>query len=301
MHQNRWLLTAAVPDPQSRYLPPLFAAISALLETSPDRVHVQAIATNSPPHLCGWTLLRSLREHFAVPVVHDPTILLQRIIAILPNSRIKSLLFEEALGTWTRHANSQDLVSFATQIRTYFLAHMDMWTSGQQLHFGGMFPMQVPPTTSASWNAISQATKVTHVQRPFVCPCVQRLTAYVEIDRLVATNDVSATFVAFIKPSPLQWASHFCQENVLHAPCTHDKATEIVLQVPQRSADLISPHVEAIIFQGRVQFLQSQVLVTVHDLESGLRGYAFFARAFALVPLVVGLKPPKSSRQWDTQ
>ena len=115
-------------------------------------------------------------------------------------------------------------------------------------------------------------TKIrSHVQRPFVCPCVQRLTAYVEIDRLVATNDVTATFIAFIKPSPLQWASQFCQENVLHDPCTHDKITEIVLQVPSRSADLIPPHVEAIIYRGRVQFLSSQVLVTVHDLESGIR------------------------------
>ena len=155
---------------------------------------------------------------------------------------------------------------------------MDMWTSNATIRFGGMFPQSTPTPVPASWHTISTATKDkilakirTQVPRPFVCPCVTRLTAFVEVDRMVAANDVSATFVAFIKPSPLQWASHFCQEQVLHAPSNHDRITEIILQVPARSADLIPPHVEAIIYQGRVQFLRSQVLITVHDLESGIR------------------------------
>ena len=276
-HQNRWMLTAVVPDPRSRDLPPLFEAIAALLETSPDRVHIQAIPMQSPPHLCGWLLLYSLQDHCQIPLQHDATILLQRI-AVMPNSRIKTLIFEEALGTWTRHAPHQSLVTFATQIRSYFLAHMDTWSSHHVLHFGGMFPHSAPTSIPASWTAISHATKAkildkirSHVQRPYVCPCITRLTAFVEIDRMVEANDSKAIFIAFIKPSPLQWASHFCHENVLHDPCSHDRVTEIVLQVPSRSADLIPPHVEAIIYKGRVQFMRSQVVVTVHDLESGIR------------------------------
>lgn len=65
---------------------------------------------------------------------HDTTLLLQRI-AVMPNSRIKTLIFEEALSTWTRHAPNQELVSFAIQIRTYFLAHMDMWDSREMILF----------------------------------------------------------------------------------------------------------------------------------------------------------------------
>ena len=276
-HQNRWMLTAVVPDPRSRDLPPLFDAVAAVLETSPDRVHIQAIPRQSPPHLCGWLLLYSLHEHCQTSPHHDPTMLLQRI-AVMPNSRIKNLIFEEALSTWTRHAPHQNLVTFATQVRTYFLAHMDTWSSHHVLRFGGMFPQSTPPSMPASWTAISKVAKAkilakirSHVQRPYVCSCVDRLTAFVEIDRMVEANETLATFIAYIKPSPLQWASHFCQENVLPAPCSHDRITEFVLQVPSRSADLIPPHVEAIIYQGRVQFLRSQVVVLVHDLESGIR------------------------------
>ena len=276
-HQNRWMLTAVVPDPRSRDMPPLFDAIATLLETSPDRVHIQAIPMHSPPHLCGWLLLYSLQEHGQVSILHDATMLLQRI-AVMPNSRIKTLIFEEALSTWTRHAPHQSLVTFATQVRTYFLAHMDTWSAHHVLHFGGMFPQSTPVPKSASWTAISQATKAkilmkirSHVQRPYICPCVDRLTAFVEVDRLVEANDTVASFIAYIKPSPLQWASQFCQENVLPEPCSHVRITEVVLQVPSRSADLIPPHVEAIIYRGRVQFLRSQVVVQVHDLESGIR------------------------------
>ena len=276
-HQNRWMLTAVVPDPRSRDMPPLFDAIATLLETSPDRVHIQAIPMQSPPHLCGWLLLYSLQEHCQASILHDATMLLQRI-AVMPNSRIKTLIFEEALSTWTRHAPHQSLVTFATQIRSYFLAHMDTWSSHHVLRFGGMFPQSTPVPKPASWTAISQATKAkiltkirSHVQRPYICPCVDRLTAFVEVDRLVEVNDTIASFIAYIKPSPLQWASQFCQENVLHEPCSHNKITEVVLQVPSRSADVITPHVEAIIYRGRVQFLRSQVVVQVHDLESGIR------------------------------
>ena len=276
-HQNRWMLTAVVHDPRSRDLPPLFDAIATLLETSPDRVHIQAIPMHSPPHLCGWLLLYSLQEHCQTSLLHDATMLLQRI-AVMPNSRIKTLIFEEALSTWTRHAPHQSLVTFATQIRTYFLAHMDTWSSHHVLRFGGMFPQSTPIPKPASWTTISKATKAkilakirSHVQRPYICPCVDRLTAFVEVDRMVEANETIASFIAYIKPSPLQWASQFCQENVLPEPCSHDRITEIVLQVPSRSADLIPPHVEAIIYRGRVQFLRSQVVVQVHDLESGIR------------------------------
>ena len=255
-HQNRWMLTAVVPDPRSRDLPPLFDAIATLLETSPDRVHIQAIPMHSPPHLCGWLLIYSLQEHCQTSLLHDATMLLQRI-AVMPNSRIKTLIFEEALSTWTRHAPHQSLVTFATQIRTYFLAHMDTWSSHHVLRFGGMFPQSTPISKPASWTAISKATKAkilakirSHVQRPYICPCVDRLTAFVEVDRMVEANETIASFIAYIKPSPLQWASQFCQENVLPEPCSHDRITEIVLQVPSRSADLIPPHVEAIIFEA---------------------------------------------------
>ena len=61
-HQNRWMLTAVVPDPKSRDLSSLFAAIATLLETSPDRVHIQALQMHTPPYLCGWILLQSLQE-----------------------------------------------------------------------------------------------------------------------------------------------------------------------------------------------------------------------------------------------
>ena len=138
-HQNRWMLTAIVPDPRSRDLSSLFVAVAAVLETSPDRVPVPALPMHTPPHVCGWLLLHSLQEQCQIPFIHDATMLLQRI-AVMPNSRIKTLIFEEALGTWTRHAPHQNLVNFATQVRTYFLAHIDTWSSQHVLRFGGMFP-----------------------------------------------------------------------------------------------------------------------------------------------------------------
>ena len=276
-HQNRWMLTAAVPDPQSAQLPLLFAAVATILESSPDRIHVQATATRSPPHLCGWILLHSLQDHVQMQLAHDTTLLLQRI-AVMPNSRIKNLLFEEALGTWTRHAPHQELISFATQVRVFFLAHMDTWTQHHKLHFGGMFQHTADSTTPASWHMVSPATKTkilgklrAHVQRPYVCQCVQRLTAFVEIDRFIEAREDQALFSAFVKPSPLQWSSQFCQENVMPESCTHDKVTEIYLRVPKQCADLIPSHIEAIVFQGKVQFSQSQVLVSILDLEAGLR------------------------------
>ena len=276
-HGDRWLLTAAVPDPRSRDLSPLFDAVAALLETSPDRVHIQAIPMHLPPHLCGWLLLHTLQEQCQTPFIHDATMLLQRI-AVMPNSRIKTLIFEEALSTWTRHAPHQDIVTFATQVRTYFLAHMDIWSSHHVFRFGGMFPAPVSTPVQASWNVISPDTKAKllnkircHVPRPFVCPCVQRLTAYIEIDRLVTTDNQTATFAAVVKPSPLQWASHFCQERVIHAPCSHVQLTDIFLRVPKLSASLIPGRVEAIVFQGRVDLMPSQTVISILDLESGLR------------------------------
>ena len=276
-HQNRWMLTAVVPDPKSRDLSSLFAAIATLLETSPDRVHIQALQMHTPPHLCGWILLQSLQEQSQISFIHDATVLLQRI-AVMPNSRIKTLIFEEALGTWTRHATHQSLVTFATQVRTYFLAHIDTWSSHHILRFGGMFPAPVSQPGQASWNVISRETKSKilhkikdHVPRPSVCSCVQRLTAYIEIDRLVTTDNHTATFAACIKPSPLQWASHFCQEKVTHTQCSHQQITEILLRVPKLSASLIPSRVEAIVYQGRVEMTGSQTLINVLDLESGIR------------------------------
>ena len=178
-HQNRWMLTAAVPDPHSAQLPLLFAAVATILESSPERIHVQATETQSPLHLCGWVLLKSLHDQVQVPLVHDTTLLLQRI-AVMPNSRIKNLLFEEALATWTRHAPNQELITFATQVRTFFLAHMDTWNAHHQLHFGGMFQPNADSSTPASWHTVSPSTKNkimgkirAHVQRPIclpVCP-----------------------------------------------------------------------------------------------------------------------------------
>ena len=276
-HENRWMLTAAVPDPKSSQLPVLFSAIAAILESSPSMVHIQAVETRSPPHLCGWMLLQSLRDYVSLQMFPDTTLLLQRI-ATMPNSRIKTLLFEEALSTWTRHAPNQDLVTFAAQVRIFVLAHMDTWTHDHILHFGGMFPSPTPPKAQASWNVVSQATKSkilqkirSHVQRPFVCPCVQRLTAYVEIDRRIASDDNIAIFAATIKPSPLQWASHFCQESVIHAPCSHVQTTEVMIQVPKLSASLIPGRVEAIIYQGRVTGTAAQFVISLLDLESGIR------------------------------
>ena len=276
-HENRWMLTAAVPDPKSSQLPVLFSAIAAILESSPSMVHIQAVETRSPPHLCGWMLLQSLRDYVSLQLFPDTTLLLQRI-ATMPNSRIKTLLFEEALSTWTRHAPNQELVTFAAQVRIFVLAHMDTWTHDHILHFGGMFPSPTPPKAQASWNVVSQATKSkilqkirSHVQRPFVCPCVQRLTAYVEIDRRIASDDNIAIFAASIKPSPLQWASHFCQESVIHAPCSHVQTTEVLIQVPKLSADLIPGRVEAIIYQGRVTGTAAQFVISLLDLESGIR------------------------------
>lgn len=195
----------------------------------------------------------------------------------MPNSRVKQLLFEEALSTWTRHAPAQDLVTFATQVRFFLLAHMDMWGPQHVLHFGGMFQTKQPPPVSASWHTISHTAQAKilqkiriHVQRPYVRPCVQRLTAYVEITRLATSDSATATFLAYIKPSPLQWASHFCQESVLHTPCEHEHCTEILIKVPKRFADLIPTWVEAILFQGLVSFEQSQVVISLSDLESGL-------------------------------
>lgn len=276
-HENRWMLTAAVPDPKSSQLPALFSAIAAILESSPSMVHIQAVETRSPPHLCGWILLQSLRDYVSLPMLPDTTLLLQRI-ATMPNSRIKTLLFEEALSTWTRHAPHQELVTFATQVRIFALAHMDTWTHEHILHFGGMFPTPTAPAVQASWNVVSQATKAkilqkirSHVPRPFVCPCIQRLTAYVEIDRRIASDDNIAIFTATIKPSPLQWASHFCQERVVHDPCSHVQTTEVIIQVPKLSASLIPGRVEAIIYQGRVTGTASQIVISILDLESGLR------------------------------
>ena len=165
-------------------------------------VHIQAVETRSPPHLCGWILLHSLQDYVSLPVLPDTTLLLQRI-AVMPKSRVKTLLFEEALSTWTRYAPHQELVTFATQVRIFALAHMDSWTSSHALHFGGMFPTPTPPSVQVSWNVVSPATKSkllqkirSHVPRPFVCPCVQRLTAYVEIDRRIA-SDVHCIYQAF--------------------------------------------------------------------------------------------------------
>ena len=276
-HENRWMLTAAIPDPLSVQLTPLFAALAAILEASPDRVHIQAIETHSPLHMCGWTLLHSLYSQVSTPILIDTTLLLQRM-AVMPNSRIKTLLFEEALSTWSKQTPNADLIHFATQIRVFSLAHLDQWTSHHVLHFGGMFPTQGSPTAQASWTVISSAAKAkilskirSHVPRPFVCPCVQKLTAYIEIDRRVPSNTNTAIFVAYIKPSPLQWASHFCQERVIHDTCVHDQLTEVLLQVPLRAADLIPSRVEAIVFQGRVTITSSQALVSLLDLDSGLR------------------------------
>ena len=155
---------------------------------------------------------------------------------------------------------------------------MDSWTDHHTLHFGGMFPTPTTPSVQASWNVVSPATKSkilqkirSHVPRPFVCPCVQRLTAYVEIDRRIASDDNHALFSAFIKPSPLQWASRFCQESVIHVPCSHAQVTEIIIQVPKLSADLIPGRVEAIVYQGRVSGTVSLMVISVLDLESGLR------------------------------
>ena len=276
-HQHRWMLTAAVPAPEDPHLAPLFRAVAALLETSPDRIHVQATATQSHQHLCGWILLHSLQEHCEVSLTHDTTTLLQRI-AVMPNSRIKNLLFEEALSTWTRHAPNQDVVVFATQVRTFFLAHMDMWDSQATIHFGGMFPQPAMTPARASWNTVSLPTKAKllqkirgHVQRPYVCPCIQRVTAYIIIDRLLDSDANCALYGAFIKPSPLKWATHFCGERVSHAICTHDQITEVVIQVPKRYAELIPLHVEAIVYQGQVHFQSSQAIISIMDLESGIR------------------------------
>ena len=276
-HENRWMLTAAVPDPKSPQLPVLFSAIASILESSPNMVHIQAIETRSPPHLCGWILLHSLQDYVSLPMLPDTTLLLQRI-ATMPNSRIKTLLFEEALSTWTRHAQHQELVTFATQVRIFTLAHMDSWTSHHVIHFGGMFPTPTAPSVQASWNVVSQATKSkllqkirSHVLRPFVCPCIHRLTAYVEIDRRIASDDNIALFAAYIKPSPLQWASHFCQESVIHIPCSHTQVTEILIQVPKLSANLIPGRVEAIIYQGRVTGTAAPFVISILDLESGIR------------------------------
>ena len=277
LDDSRWMLTALVPDPQSAQLTPLFAALAAILESAPDRIHIQAIMTQSPPHMCGWTLLHSLCQQMAVPILSDTTLLLQRI-AVMPNSRIKNLLFEEALSTWSKQAPDPDLVAFATQVRIFALANMDSWTEKHTLHFGGMFPRPKHPPAQASWNVVSPVTKAkilskirSHVPRPYVCPCVQRLTAYVEIDRRAPSDATTAIFVAFIKPSPLQWASHFCQECVTHSACHHEPITEILLEVPLRAADLIPPRVEAFLFQGRVTVTSSQTVINLLDLESGLR------------------------------
>ena len=87
----------------------------------------------------------------------------------------------------------------------------------------------------------------------------------------MTTDNHTATFAACIKPSPLQWASHFCQEKVTHTQCSHQPITEILLRVPKLSASLIPSRVEAIVYQGRVEMTASQTLINVLDLESGIR------------------------------
>ena len=120
-----------------------------------------------------------------------------------------------------------------------------------------------------------------------MCSCVQRLTAYVEIERLVTTDNHTATFAACVKPSPLQWASHFCQERVIHAPCSHAQITDILLRVPKLSAILIPNRVEAIVFQGRVDLTSSQTVISVLDLESGIRVFRH-GRNHATLTLDIG-------------
>ena len=268
--QSRWCAFIAINDCQRPDLPSLHAAISHIQEISRARLDSIIMPANTFDNMCGWTILFNLCQKYGIPQ-HAPVEFYERRIAHMPHAQAKLTALALGKETWTRCCPDQGLRIFAEITRARFLAHCDVWPVFQQVWLGG-HPGQ------AAWDTLSGSAKQNvlasiraHCHQSHICPCVTKLTAYVEISERLVHDDQVVHFQATIKPTPFAQAPVFLGERLAMHTCSYAKSQDICLVMPTRYQDTLQVGHSAVLFQGTVSRQGSQFVVKIGDLESGLQ------------------------------
>lgn len=267
--QSRWCAFIAIHDRQHPNLPSLQLAIAQYLEIPLARLDSIIVHANAPANMCGWVILFNLCQKYAIPQSAPIEFYTQRITH-MPHAQAKMTVLELARAEWNHSCPDLEVRTFAEVTRARFLAHCDVWPKFTQVWLGG-HPDQ------ATWDRMSISAKQNvlaairpHCHQSQVCPCMTKLTAYVEIGETTASDDHVVHIQATIKPIPFVQAPVFFGERLVMHSCQYPKSHDVCLVLPTRYQDTIRAGHCAVIFQGNVSMQGSKVMVKIGDLESGL-------------------------------
>ena len=266
---HQWCAFLAVSANHHQMLPGLRVAISQFLEIHQTRLDCVLMSTSPIAHMCGWNIMYNLFQTYGVATMTQSE-LYERRIQYMPHAQAKLTVLELGKAIWFSQCPDQALSSFAHMIRARFLAQCDIWPAHEQIWLGG-HPAQV------AWEGMTARAKQSvlttiraHCHHNHVCPCMTRLTAYLELGEILHSDDQGASVLAMIKSSPFVQEPTFLSERLAMHSCPHTKVQQICLTMPLRYLDTIKPGLCAVLFQGQVSVQGSKVEARIGDLESGL-------------------------------
>ena len=268
--QSRWCAFIAIHDPRHRDLPSLHLAISQLLEIPQVRLDSIIMPTQAFDNMCGWTILFNLCQKYDL-LPQASVEFYERRISYMPGAQVKLTILELGKAEWLRCCPDHALRNFAAITRARLLAFCEGWRIGERVWIGG-HPGQT------AWGQLSATAKQNiltsiraHCQQSQICPCMTKITAYIELGEMVFRDDHVVHIHATIKPTPFTQDSTFQGERLNMHTCPYAKSQDICLVMPMRYQDTIQPGMCAVVIQGGVSMQGSKYIVRIGDLESGLQ------------------------------